>query len=271
VSVEQKTRAPDSNPSHHVDARTAGFYRDQLRDARSAVLRDAEAFPELFFAFERLGGYLLGKRGSLARYRDAILEIARLSPMGTRSPTFLFSCFHSSVEVLYTLVQDERNQALHQGVFARHLASHAMELSLILEEGLMSGTDRVGDLMVRAPICAEAWHPISHVRREMLTNSFSFLPTYVDWAGSHQEGWYLLSDLAIAQLLREHGGEHREIRLFCTVKEAIQDHGLEIVKASTTAFDARALDVLACGRGKPVLVLDDRQRVIGIATAFDLL
>jgi hypothetical protein len=66
---------------------------------------------------------------------------------------------------------------LHQGAFARRLTGHAIELSLVLEDALRRSLDSpvVGDYMVRGPICAEPWQPISFIRQRMLANSFSFL------------------------------------------------------------------------------------------------
>ena len=42
---------------------------------------------------------------------------------------------------LYDLVQDARNDALHQGAFARHLTIHAIGLALILEDALRSSEE----------------------------------------------------------------------------------------------------------------------------------
>lgn len=44
---------------------------------------------------------------------------------------------------LYDLVEQGRNEALHQGAFARHLAEHAIELALALEDALANGDRRV--------------------------------------------------------------------------------------------------------------------------------
>src|SRR6266545_618312 len=57
------------------------YFRDELREARSAAFRDAEGFHELIFAIERLGCTRSGKAGSLANYRDALVDLARHSPL----------------------------------------------------------------------------------------------------------------------------------------------------------------------------------------------
>ena len=100
--------------------------------------------------------------------------------------------------MLYDLVKDARNDALHQGAFARHLTSHAIELALVLEDALRRRLDSpvVGDYMVRNHVCAELWQPISFIRQQMLANSFSFLPVK-----SSGRDWCLISDLDIATYL----------------------------------------------------------------------
>ena len=73
-------------------------------------------------------------------------------------------------------LKDGRNDALHQGACARHLANHAVQLALVLEDALMPSEPKVSDFMVRDAICAAHWQPISFVRQQMLANSFSYLP-----------------------------------------------------------------------------------------------
>ena len=54
----------------------------------------------------------------------------------------------------------------------------------------------VSDFMVRDPVCAHLWQPISLIRQRMLTNSFSCLPVQ-----NEEEQWCLVSDLQIAMYL----------------------------------------------------------------------
>src|SRR5690242_4849541 len=113
-------------------------FRDQLRQARASALRDAEAFDEILFVFERLGAYVYGQMGDLGKYLEALKTVAVGSPMAVEIPAKLAE--HSCFEMKYEIVRKARNDAFHQGALARHLTVNAIELSLILEEGLMSGS-----------------------------------------------------------------------------------------------------------------------------------
>jgi CBS domain-containing protein len=240
-------------------------FRDQLRAARTAVLQDAEAFPELLFAFERLGALAAGRTGGFAFYKEDILAIASRSPLARNH-----SAYGSTAESLFELVRKGRNEALHQGFFARHLAAHAVELSLIVEDGLVNGAERIGDLMVRTPVRAEPWHPISHVRHDMLLNSFSYLPLLADGTWDHPKEWYLVSDLGISRFLRSAGAREREERLLCAVQEATT-RGLILERAQTVRPDTSVSEVLQSTNGRPFLVVEGDERLVGIATPFDLL
>ena len=72
----------------------------------------------------------------------------------------------------------------------------------------------VGDFMVRNPICAELWHPISFIRQALLANSFSFLPVRRDTK------WHLISDLQIATYLGAAAAGHERRQLLATKLEA---------------------------------------------------
>src|SRR6266516_6122057 len=97
--------------------------RDELRVARAAVLRDSEAFQEILFAVERTGAALTGFSGTLRTYRSALTKLAGRSVMASRNTGA------RPFGRLYDLVQRARNEALHQGVFARNLADQLIELS----------------------------------------------------------------------------------------------------------------------------------------------
>ena len=68
------------------------------------------------------------------------------------------------------------------------------------------------DFMVRDPVCAYIWEPISSIRRSMLVNSFSFLPVNIGDPDSGE--WKLISDFSIAHYLRDaEGSSERKRRL----------------------------------------------------------
>jgi len=164
---------------------------------------------------------------------------------------------------LYDLVRKARNDALHQGAFARNLTHNAIQLAFILEDALMSYQNTAGDYMVREPVCALLWQPLSFIRQQMLANSFTYLPV---WSSTH---WQLVSDYHVARYLRQ--GD-RKSKLAKTLEEAVND-GLILEQVSTCFADASINEVLEKSNGKPVLVIDREQteRLVGIVTPFDLL
>ena len=95
-----------------MEQEVALHFRDQLRAARGAALRDAEAFQEIVFVLERLGAYRSKEMGSLGFYLEAIKEVAARSPMATEVPSKLPE-WHQEFEVKYGLVREARNTALH--------------------------------------------------------------------------------------------------------------------------------------------------------------
>src|ERR1035441_1611646 len=126
---------------------------------------------------------------------------------------------------------------MHEGAYARHLASHAVKLALILEDALCNGSDKdgsnksletpfpklapegalmkIGELMVPNPICAEIWHPLSFIRQTMLESSFSYLP--VQTTADGKSAWKLVSDLELARYLKTaRNAEERKSRLVQT-------------------------------------------------------
>ena len=106
-----------------LDKKSATFFANELRSARLATLADAEAFDKIIHVVERLGYFLTKKNlanegdyGSLDKYKVAITQIAYKS--GLSNQAYLTPFSH-----LYELVREARNDALHQGAFARHLTS----------------------------------------------------------------------------------------------------------------------------------------------------
>jgi hypothetical protein len=169
---------------------------------------------------------------------------------------------------LYDLVRTARNDAMHQGAFARHLTVHAIELAIILEDALTQlKCPTVTDFMVRNPVCAEMWQPVGLVRQQMLVNSYSYLPTL------RNEQWHLISDAQIAIYLgAERNGAERRKRLAATLEEAFAESALERVepKPGSTSL-ANALRAL---KQEPVLLIHhpyNKHVLAGLLTAFDLL
>ena len=142
-------------------------FRDELREARSAAFRDAEGFQALIFAIERLGSSLVGRAGTLREYRPKMAGLAERSPLAEDIPSTQ-PHWHTSFGSLYRLVTQGRNDALHQGAYARMVTEHAVQLSLVLEDALMEGQTLVRDFMVRTVVCADPCQPVSAVRQMMI-------------------------------------------------------------------------------------------------------
>ena len=100
-----------------MEKEIALHFRDELREARAAALRDAEGFQHILFVFERLGSRLLGQIRHLGQYKSKIVELAEKSPLAS------LPGWHTTFEAKYEIVRKARNAAFHQGALARHLTS----------------------------------------------------------------------------------------------------------------------------------------------------
>ena len=175
------------------------YFRDRFREARARALHDAEAYQEVLFSIERFGSALTRRVGTLGSYGPHIIAKAKNSPLAEDIP-LTHRDWHVPFPALYEVVKDARNNALHQGASARHLTTHATQLVLVLEDALNQNATNVGDYMVRDPLCALPWQPISLIRQQMLANNFTYLPIWDD--GVHKPRWRLISDHAVAKYLR---------------------------------------------------------------------
>lgn len=239
----------------------------RLRDARALVLRDGEAFHEAATALEQIG-QVIGKevKIGLGAYRETLLDLAEEAGRHERSSTMR----------LFKVVCEARNMAVHDGAWARHLSSRLIDLFLILEEAIMATTQKVEDIMVRNPVVAEPWHMITQVRREMLANSFSWLPI------SHNGVWMIISDADIMHYLRRSSSltARKEIeaekcrRLSATLAEVMTEGGLIPVPATRSAPGNTIANLVGIMKNHPVLVIEGNEgaeRLVGIVTPFDLL
>ena len=251
-----------------MEQEVALHFRDQLRAARALALRDAEAFQGIVVVIEQLGAYCSGGLRDLGWYEKEIRSLAGRSPMATEVPCKLPD-FHTLFEMTYEIVRFARNAALHEGSMARHLTTNAVQLSLVLEEALMQGHYRVGDFMVRNPVCAYLWQPLSFVRQTMLVNSFSYLPVPVVENG--QTIWQLVSDFLVAQHLRA-SGEATKDRLIQKLQDLVTSGQLKLLTAKKCYPEDKIETVLGESDGAPVVVLSPSSgELVGILTPYDLL
>jgi hypothetical protein len=258
-----------------LNRQTAMFFADQLRTARLAALAHAEAFDEIIHTVERLGSYIEGKQLTLGKYLEALTCLAGITPLAEKIPNQFrglltpFSELHESVRIA-------RNDALHQGAFARHLTKHAIELAIVLEDALSQyKKPYVTDFMVRKPVCAELWQPVGFIRQQMLENSYSYLPVFDDGEQRPDiEKWSVVSDVAIAKYLRaESDGVDRNDLLAMTLHKA-REEALIVLKATKTFDEDTALGVaLDHLNAEHVLLVRGPKlgSLVGIITAFDLM
>ncbi len=259
-----------------LNKESARAFRLELQEAREGAIKDAEAFDGIIHAIERLGTLLKGEVAGLAAFAPKMNLLAGFSPLASG----MVREWHTPFALLYDMVRNARNDALHVGSYARHLTSHAIELALILEDGLRSVEIifkeaekmeiNVSDFMVRNPVCAHLWQPISSIRQTMLTNSFSYLPVAID-----KSEWRLVSDLRIVAYLHGCSNAQRKIRLARPLGEAMKEAESpvkldEVERVSTTATIEEALRKSG---GKFLLVFSksSESELAGILTPFDLL
>ncbi|HYH84655.1 MAG TPA: hypothetical protein VEX60_04180, partial [Pyrinomonadaceae bacterium] len=249
-----------------LNEQEATYFADQFKMARAAALLDGEDFKEILFALERFGSFLIHKADPLSQLMSAINEVACESPLAKEIPK-KHKSWHIPFSDLYEMVMTARNDALHQGAVARHLTTHAIELSIILEDALMGEMKKVSYLMVRNPVCAYFWQPISFVRQAMLVNSFSYLPLQVEGGR-----WTLISDRKVAQYLRVNSDMRKE-RMAKTISQAHSDGDLKFEKASWCSSEDGTDKALIKMSHRPLLVHlpEQRKHLIGILSPFDLL
>lgn len=244
------------------------YYRDQLRSARYAALADAEGFGEICFALEALGLRLLGKKRDLGRYEVKLAELACdsvvLKELSAQVPQYF-----TKFSALYESVRLARNDAMHTGVYARHITSAAIELCIGMEEALMCEQDvprkQVADFMVKSPVSIEVWQPVAHARQLMLMHSFSFLPV-------HHGSWKLLSEVAMAKYLNSGGNWNQ---LLAAPIELAAKNGLKLIDANVVDLNTNVKELLAMTDESAIptlwLVEERPGRLCGVLSPFELM
>ena len=255
---------------HAPNREKSRYFRDALRAARAAVLRDAEAFTEIVIAIERLGSTVQPAAGGFGKLRERIHGFVMRSAFAQAAALDQHR-LHTPFSALYELVRKGRNAAVHEGAYARHLAGKAIELSLLVEYALCQNMSDIGDYMVSGVITVAPWQPVSFARQTLLANSFSFLPIWLEYRDATD--WYLISDAALVRYLRKRvPGKDEKTKMAKSLEAAIRSGELEPLKPFTCTPDVSVSDALERSGGLPVLVHGPQKEwLLGIATAFDLL
>ena len=253
------------------------FYRDQLRSARAAALADAEGFLAVIHTLELMGQQMKGKVLNLGRYKNKLTCVADDSPLcdevASKCPAY-----HTTFSTLYDELRRARNDAVHQGAYARILTDHAVDLAIILEDALMPNSEcsRVSQFMVRDVVKAESWHPVSYARQQMLKHGFSYIPVRFE-----NDQWRMLSEYSVAEYLRAYP-DKRSDRLVKTIEKAKKD-GLKLPLVDEEHHivgpEKLVSSILGCIGASPILVVaskrgnepERKDELVGILTAADLL
>ena len=279
-----------------MDPQVVLYFRNEFREARATALKDAEGYQQILFVLERLGEYVFeggcceepelqeekGCEGNedketkgLDAYKECLIALVKkyhpLEKHRRKRWTRLYRNSHTAFGSLYEMVMHGRNDALHQGAFARILTLHLVEVALFLEDTLMAITGRsIKDYMVRNPVRAHAWQPVSFVRQMMLANSFSYIPVYMNKKNTEEKAWHIIADYHIAEYLQSADSDGRGKLLAKSIEKAI---GSTIAEAVTCRPDDTVKDVLERIKGEPILVVksDNCEELLGIATTFDLM
>lgn len=252
-----------------MDLAQSLYFRDQLRAARSRALEDAEGFQSVLFCLEGMGIHLSDRVENLDKYKKLLAHIALRSPLANDVPAMV-AAWHSSFESLYEALRLARNDAVHQGAYARTLTSHAVELALILEDALMTDATKVSHFMVRDPLCAKPWQPVSFVRQQMLVHSFSYLPLY--WERDRR--WKLVAEHAVARFLRSATSrEERKRRLAASLEKVADTPDLPLLEATTVSPDTELKALIGTLGERPLLVItgDGPEGLVGLLAASDVL
>lgn len=249
---------PPLNPA------SARYFRDEFRAARTRALRDAEDFGAVVVVLERLAHYLSPKVASLGAAAGPLATVAKASCLSLGSSDGEYGLtFKAHLDTL----RRGRNMAVHEGALARHLTQHAVSVALILEHALMANDSTAAHVMVRNPIVAHPWQPLSFLRQSFLVNSFSYMPVAVSTPDGPK--WRLVSDLAVARYLRCESFKVAAQRLLHSLEEATVN-GLVLLDASTCVPDTPIASLLT--HDTPTLVLAPQTGdLLGILTPFDLL
>lgn len=254
-------------------------FRNAFREARLKVLANAENYQELLFVLERLTMHLTGESKTLGndKARNCIMELVRHGALEGKPAAS--DTGELCASDLYELVRHARNDAMHEGAFARNLAVHLVQLSVILEDALVNKADgrKAKHYMMREPVTAQPWEPIAFVRQKMLVHSFSHLPVRIDGC------WKIVSDHGIAvHLWQPDGGacvkKKLQQRLDCAVKEeTLKVRCAVVVKPEDVMREVVEKRERYIREGYPILVNADikdeseNPLLMGILTPFDLL
>ena len=270
-----------SERKDEISREKAIYFRNKLRAARDAALRDSEGYQQVLFAVEQLGQQYWGtdNKGKLTKNTLSKLKSDFASFVGSFHPFAGKPDWDSRFCERYDTVKKGRDDAMHVGAVARILTDCCVKLAITLEDALMGNIaePRIRDYMVSNPVRTYGWQRIALIRQTMLASSFSYLPF------CKEDGqWYMVSADAICQyLLSANNDDRRKYRLARTLCEAEDDSECRLT--TTLARHACPDDNVQCVLGKivgdeSVLVTRmekegdvEKEQLVGMLNAFDLM
>jgi hypothetical protein len=249
----------------HLDVDASKYYLNELRNARSIALANAEGFSEVCQTIERLGKFLVGKQlNGLGKYYSELRKLATGNSSDVKDEFY----------VIFHRLKNARNDAVHEGAFARNATLLCVEFCDLLESGLMRNMDSVDQFIISSPVLAKLFYSIGEIRRSMLIHGFSYLPVKL------LDGvtWKLVADYKIAAHLRNPS----------TVKDAFLSSSLSLIFDHDNNFlidpvcvfdgDAKISSLVDKFNGRPILLLKkihinghDENELMGIVSPSDLM
>ena len=251
------------------------YFRNSFRKARYLALLNSEDFTPLLHTLETFGGFLNSlsnddRTEGLYNLKPYLKDFISDSPYLDQMPRD-YPVHHSEFEFLYDYVKDTRNEFAHKGVYARQKTRFILELCLIFETKLNQLEMKASNYAVTGATIAELWQPLGFIRKEMLINSYSYIPVY------YQGKWHLISDYNLARYLRDTNTKNEKkkresetVEIACNQKNREKYLKLE---SAHTFYPEEEISVEEINSTKPILVVDrsDSKKLYGLFTGFDLL
>lgn len=180
---------------------------------------------------------------------------------------------------LYSSVTKHRNDIAHTGTEAALAGARTAALATVLLDALLDAGRKKGcplkisEVMVANPTCAENWQTLADLRRTMLVNDFSILPMRNGKCGEPGK-WRAVRAGELAAYLLDNRKGHRET-LGCALDNGLKPYCATVVCEDEKLADLRDRNWAGKGKGNfpssVVVTSEKKDRLVGIATAFDLL
>ena len=240
-------------------------YRNEIRKARHAVTEEGAGYEVIVQAVERLGAYLWNPKpknkgfGDLGKYKEILKDLV---------PT--------DFDRVYERVRIGRNAGVHQGAEARPLIQNAVELAIMLEDGLREASQmsKAQEVMASPVVRAYTWEPVAQTRQKMLAGSYTALPLWRKKSEGCEGGWFVITADAIVEWLQQAScNTCRKEREKMQLADAMaMEKGLKALKACKTGPEEEiALPAGGWNGGVLLVTHVDQHDLIGVVTAFDLL